>query len=101
MALIIRMLVPLVLVANLSQASPAIAAGIDARPKPSEGFSYPEIYCTNRGVRVEVEDTSCLNVDGKNFVAVCDLSLNNPMWRPTGKSCEPNVTSDILPASSD
>ncbi len=65
------------------------------RPEPKAGISYPDYYCTNRGVRVEVEDFSCLTVSGKSFVAKCDIALNNPMWRATGESCEPGSTSEL------
>jgi len=65
------------------------------RPEPKAGLSYPDYYCTNQGVRVDVEDFSCLTVDGKSFVAKCDISLNNPIWRATGESCEPGPTSEL------
>lgn len=59
------------------------------RPTPKEGFSYPEYYCTNRGIRVEVEEESCLIIGEKMVTAVCDISLNNPMWRITDEECTP------------
>lgn len=64
-------------------------------PEPAEGFAYPEYYCTNRGVRVDVEKTSCLTVDGRSFVAKCDISLNNPMWKATGDLCDPEETPNL------
>jgi hypothetical protein len=65
------------------------------RPEPKAGYSYPEYYCMNRGVRVEVEEFSCLTVDGKSFEAKCDISLNNPIWRASDGSCEPGSTSEL------
>lgn len=47
-----------------------------------------DCYCTDSsGGRVELEETICLYVDGKAFMARCEMSLNNPMWRPTGEGC--------------
>lgn len=69
------------------------------RSKAKEGFSYPEYYCTNRGIRVEVEDSSCLVVGDRYVHAVCDISLNNPMWRTTGETCTPSA--EILSAAKD
>lgn len=71
------------------------AGEVFQRPEPAPGFSYPEYYCTNRGVRVEVEETACLTVGQKSFVAKCDISLNNPMWRPTGEMCDPPITTQL------
>lgn len=70
------------------QASAAQAQSFE-RPAPKEGFSYPEYYCTNRGLRVEVADKSCLIIGDRTVQAVCDLSLNNPVWRVTGEDCTP------------
>ena len=47
-----------------------------------------DCYCTDRtGERVELGDTVCLHVDGKSFMAQCQMSLNNPMWRKVGDGC--------------
>ena len=67
------------------------------RPEPKAGFSYPEYYCTNRGIRVEVEDSSCLIIGDQQVRAICDISLNNPMWRVTGETCTP--TAEVLSAA--
>lgn len=48
---------------------------------------WPECYCSNRGTRVEIGELACLSVSGKTFLALCDMSLNNPAWRDTGKAC--------------
>ncbi|MEM8773404.1 MAG: hypothetical protein AAGF53_00140 [Pseudomonadota bacterium] len=47
-----------------------------------------ECYCTDRsGARVELGQTICMHVDGRSFMAQCQMSLNNPMWRQVSDSC--------------
>ena len=47
-----------------------------------------ECYCTDtQGARVEIGDQICLFVDGRAFMALCDMSLNVPIWRDTGAGC--------------
>ena len=47
-----------------------------------------DCYCTDKsGSRVELGETICLVVDGRAFMAQCQMSLNNPMWRDTGRGC--------------
>ena len=47
-----------------------------------------ECYCTDKnGNRVEMGETICLNVDGRSFMAQCQMSLNNPMWRKVSDGC--------------
>ena len=47
-----------------------------------------ECYCTDsQGLRVSLGETICLTVDGKSFMAQCDMSLNVPTWRDTGQGC--------------
>lgn len=47
-----------------------------------------ECYCTDAtGGRVEMGETICLFVDGRAFMARCEMSLNNPIWRDTGEPC--------------
>jgi len=47
-----------------------------------------ECYCTDRtGSRVEMGQTICLQVDGRMFMAQCQMSLNVPMWREVQKGC--------------
>ncbi len=75
----------------------AIQAQQFERPEPKEGFSYPEYFCTNRGIRVDVEDQSCLIIGDRTVQAVCDISLNNPTWRVIGEGCTP--TAEVLQAA--
>ena len=47
-----------------------------------------ECYCTDSGGgRVELGETICLQVDGRMFMAQCQMSLNVPMWRETQEGC--------------
>ncbi|MEL6170423.1 MAG: hypothetical protein AAGK67_04310 [Pseudomonadota bacterium] len=47
-----------------------------------------ECFCTDRsGARVELGQTICMYVDGRAFMAQCQMSLNNPMWREVGGDC--------------
>ena len=57
-----------------------------------------DCYCTNTsGARIELGETICLQVDGRMFMAQCQMSLNVPMWREVQQGC---VTSQLeLPFS--
>lgn len=47
-----------------------------------------ECYCTDRsGGRVELGQTICMQVDGRMFMAQCQMSLNVPMWREVEQGC--------------
>ena len=47
-----------------------------------------DCYCTDRtGARVELGQTICLQVDGRMFMAQCQMSLNVPMWREVSQGC--------------
>ena len=47
-----------------------------------------DCYCTDSsGSRVELGEMICLHVDGRSFMAQCQMSLNNPMWREVGQGC--------------
>ncbi len=47
-----------------------------------------DCYCTDRtGSRIELGQTICMQVDGRLFMAQCQMSLNVPMWREVGPSC--------------
>lgn len=52
------------------------------------GGKVQECYCTDKtGSRVELGETICLQVDGRMFMAQCQMSLNVPMWREVQKGC--------------
>ena len=61
-----------------------------------------DCYCTDtQGLRVELGESICLTVDGRAFMAQCDMSLNVPIWRDTGQGClssqsEPSPTERIF-----
>ncbi len=47
-----------------------------------------DCYCTDTsGARQEMGQEICLFVDGRAFMARCEMSLNVPMWRETGSAC--------------
>ncbi|MEO0379100.1 MAG: hypothetical protein AAF252_02455 [Pseudomonadota bacterium] len=47
-----------------------------------------ECYCTDKQRnRVELGQTVCLQVDGRMFMAQCQMSLNVPMWREVQEGC--------------
>ena len=47
-----------------------------------------DCYCTDRqGQRIELGQTVCLQVDGRMFMAQCQMSLNVPMWREVQPGC--------------
>lgn len=51
-------------------------------------IKYPDCYCTDRtGQRVELGVSICMVVDGRAFLARCEMSLNNPTWREIGSGC--------------
>jgi len=47
-----------------------------------------DCYCTDStGTRIELGETICLQVDGRAFMAQCQMSLNVPMWREMKSGC--------------
>ncbi|WP_135505012.1 hypothetical protein [Roseovarius aestuariivivens] len=67
-------------------AGPAMAGA--AMADATIGGKTVDCYCTDRqGDRVELGETICLTVDGKSFMAQCQMSLNNPMWRKISDGC--------------
>lgn len=59
-----------------------------------------DCYCTDKtGSRVELGQTICLQVDGRMFMAQCQMSLNVPMWRETQKGCLSSRLQNIQPTT--
>ncbi|WP_375690625.1 hypothetical protein [Pseudooceanicola sp. LIPI14-2-Ac024] len=59
------------------------------------GGKVIECYCTDStGGRVELGETICLHVDGRMFMAQCQMSLNVPMWREVQAGC---LSSELAP----
>ena len=74
----------LIAVAAVCLAAPATPGIADVQ----YGDSAVECYCTDSsGGRVELGESICLFVDGRSFVAICEMSQNNPIWRDTGEDC--------------
>jgi len=62
-----------------------------------DGDRVIECFCTDSaGSRVDLGEEICLFVDGRAFMARCEMSLNNPMWRETGQSCLSSGVSETL-----
>jgi hypothetical protein len=52
------------------------------------GGKVIDCYCTDTsGARIELGETICLHVDGRMFMAQCQMSLNVPMWREVAEGC--------------
>ncbi|MEQ8292399.1 MAG: hypothetical protein RIA08_09350 [Roseovarius sp.] len=69
----------------------AILLTILAAPALADGMyngKTVDCYCTDKtGGRVEIGEMTCLHVDGRSFMAQCQMSLNNPMWREVSEGC--------------
>ena len=66
----------------------ALIAGPALADMTYPGGRTVECYCTDRnGGRVELGETICMQVDGRMFMAQCQMSLNVPMWREVQKGC--------------
>jgi len=70
----------------------ALLAALTALPAAADvtgpGGKVQDCYCTDRsGARVELGETICLQVDGRMFMAQCQMSLNVPMWREVAEGC--------------
>jgi hypothetical protein len=57
-----------------------------------------ECYCTDqKHKRIELGETICLQVDGRMFMAQCQMSLNVPMWREVQEGCLSSSLQDSQP----
>ena len=81
-----KLLVPLLF------AAVTVAAPLQADVIGPDG-KVRDCYCTDsKGSRVELGETICLYVDGRAFMAQCQMSLNVPMWREVQEGC---LSSDL------
>ncbi len=65
-----------------------ILAATPAFSDATIGGKTVECYCTDtNGARVEMGEMTCLRVDGRMFMARCDMSLNVPIWRKVSDGC--------------
>ncbi|MDF1717186.1 MAG: hypothetical protein P1U75_11040 [Antarcticimicrobium sp.] len=66
----------------------ALVAGPVAADVIAPDGSVRDCYCTDSGGgRIELGETICLHVDGRMFMAQCQMSLNVPMWREVQEGC--------------
>ncbi|MEQ9239680.1 hypothetical protein [Roseovarius indicus] len=69
----------------------ALLLSLLAAPAMADGMyngKTVDCYCTDKsGSRVEIGEMTCLHVDGRTFMAQCQMSLNNPMWREISDGC--------------
>ncbi|WP_027258627.1 hypothetical protein [Leisingera aquimarina] len=85
-----------VLIATILLTLP-LAAGADVL---GPGGKTIDCYCTDKsGSRVELGELRCLQVDGRMFMAQCQMSLNVPMWREVQSSCL-SASLETLPGTS-
>jgi len=69
-------------------AEPSVARPRFIPPPAKDGHSYPDCYCTDsEGRRVEMGERACLTVGGRDRMALCGMSLNNPAWRMQEDGC--------------
>ncbi len=65
----------------------ALAAPASAQTTGFSGWA-PDCFCTDQaGYRVELGGFTCLEVDGRAYMARCDMSQNVMTWRDTGQGC--------------
>ncbi len=59
---------------------------------------WPDCFCTDKNrTRYELGDRVCLTVDGRSFIAECQMSQNVPMWRELDRLACP--LAQTLPSS--
>ena len=64
------------------------AAGSALADVVGPGGKTIDCYCTDKsGSRVELGEMICMQVDGRMFMAQCQMSLNVPMWREVQQGC--------------
>ena len=65
-----------------------LLSAVPALADQNIGGKVVDCYCTDQaGSRVELGETICLQVDGRMFMAQCQMSLNVPMWREVTEGC--------------
>ena len=88
-----RLIVMAVLLNALSVATPGRGDVI------GPGGKVRDCYCTDtQGRRIELGETICLMVDGRMFMAQCEMSLNVPMWREVRQGCLSSRLQSVKPA---
>ncbi|MEO0912294.1 MAG: hypothetical protein AAFY59_04795 [Pseudomonadota bacterium] len=77
---------------TVSPPQPALEVSDPLPPSQAQAPAPPvrkiDCYCTDKtGDRRELGELVCLDVDGRLFLARCEMSLNNPMWREVADGC--------------
>jgi len=79
-----------------------ILAATPALSDATIGGKTVDCYCTDSsGGRIELGETICLQVDGRMFMAQCQMSLNVPMWREVQNGCLSSSLSQSFQPSAD
>ena len=79
-------------------ATPVFTAPVLADVTSPSGRTV-DCYCTDTsGSRIELGQTICLHVDGRMFMAQCQMSLNVPMWREVQQGCLSSRLQSVNPA---
>ncbi|MGX9353858.1 hypothetical protein ACS3SW_01465 [Roseobacteraceae bacterium S113] len=86
-------------IASVSAAAFALPVAADVT---GPGGKTIDCYCTDRtGSRIELGQMICMQVDGRMFMAQCQMSLNVPMWRELGDGCATSALPQSLQPSVD
>ncbi|MEL6168183.1 MAG: hypothetical protein AAFR35_05805 [Pseudomonadota bacterium] len=68
-----------------------IISVLSVAPAAAEELYPPlvsDYYCTDSsGSRVELGDVICIQASCQTWMARCEMSLNNPMWRKVQEGC--------------
>ncbi|TCL70590.1 hypothetical protein [Rhizobium sp. BK251] len=71
----------------------AIACAAAAFPVAAD----PDCTCTNRdGGEFHVGQVTCLDVDGKRYLARCEMVLNVTSWKKVGSECPTAAAGSLL-----
>lgn len=69
-------------------------------PAVAQAKKTVDCYCTDRErSRIELGETICMQVDGRMFMAQCQMSLNVPMWREVQQGCLTSSLENVQPHS--
>ena len=74
-----------------------LGSGLLAALQPTSGEAH-NCQCRNRGVMFELGETSCLRVDGRNYLARCEMKLNVSSWTELQDGCPVTMGPDQSPA---
>lgn len=63
-------------------------AKLDKEQLKAQAFRAQELFCTDAtGSRRELGEIICISASCQTWMAKCDVSLNNPMWRKIQDGC--------------